>query len=145
MVEALSKHMNVIGTDIVRGVDFLETTTTPGACDAIITNPEFKIARQVIEHATELMKPCRGFVAMLLPANFDHAKTRQHLFGQCKIFYKKVALTRRIVFFDRPGAAPSEWHMWAIWDWAHNGPPATLAYAPASEDVAAAHSLAEAA
>jgi hypothetical protein len=130
MVRALERYTNVIGTDITRGVDFLETTSTPGACDAIITNPEFKIARQVIEHALELMRPCRGFVAMLLPTGYGHAKTRQHLFGNCTQFSKKIELTKRIIFFDRPGAAPSEWHAWFLWSWWHVGPPA-VAFAPA--------------
>jgi hypothetical protein len=112
MVEALAKYMDVVGTDIITGTDFLKCDVAPAGCDAIVSNPEFRIARQAIEHAISLMEPRRGFVAMLLPTGFGHAKTRQHLFGNCPQFCKKIELTRRIVFFDRPGAAPSEWHAW---------------------------------
>ena len=62
---------------------------------AIITNPPYALAQNFIEHALELMKP-DGIVAMLLRTDFDHAKTRQHLFGGCDQFAKKVVLTKRI-------------------------------------------------
>jgi hypothetical protein len=51
------------------------------------------------------MHPSMGKVAMLLRTDFDHAKGRQHLFGQCPIFAKKLVLTRRIVWFEGPKAA----------------------------------------
>jgi hypothetical protein len=66
-----------------------------------------------------------GKVAMLLRTDYDHAKGRQHLFGECPIFAKKLVLTRRIVWFDGPNAAFN--HAWYIWDWKHVGPP-VLAY-----------------
>jgi hypothetical protein len=70
-------------------------------------------------------------VAMLLRTDYDHAATRQHLFGGCGQFAKKVVLTKCIVWFDGPGAAPSFNHAWYVWDWRHVGAP-TLAYGPAS-------------
>jgi hypothetical protein len=36
-------------------------------------------------------------------------------------------LLKRIVWFERKGAAPSFNHAWFIWDWQHHGPP-ILAY-----------------
>jgi hypothetical protein len=146
MVEALAQYMDVVGTDLVTGTDFLKCDVAPAGCDAIITNSEFRRAGEFAAHAIKLMEPEAGFVAMLLPTEFGHAKTRQHLFGNCPQFCKKIELTKRIVFFDRPGARPSTWHAWGIWDWRHSGPRATLAYAPACESVknisvAAAHNM----
>jgi hypothetical protein len=68
---------------------------------------------------------------MLLRTDFDHAASRRHLFSECPAFATKVVLTKRIVWFDGPKAAPSFNHAWYIWDWKHRGSP-TLAYAPAS-------------
>ena len=116
----------VLDTDTTRGVDFtLEITS--GDIRAIVTNPPYSIAAQFVRKALELTKPHRGFVAMLLRTDFDHAKTRADLFSNCPMFAKKIVLTRRIVWFERDGAAPSFNHAWYIWDWAHNGLP-TIEY-----------------
>ena len=103
--------LQVLATDIATGQDFL-------LAKAIITNPPYALAQEFIEHALELTKP-DGIVAMLLRTDFDHAKTRQHLFGECDRFAKKVVLTKRTSFN----------HAWYVWDWKHRGPP-TLAYGP---------------
>jgi hypothetical protein len=120
----------VLATDLASGfrrrrIDFL-SSQWGGPVDAIITNRPFDQATAFIERALELTNPV-GFVAMLTRVDYDSAKTRQHLFGDCPQFAKKLTLTRRIVWFERPGAAPSFNHAWLIWDWRHKGPPA-LAY-----------------
>jgi hypothetical protein len=115
---------DVFGTDIVDGVDFLDCV--PHACAAVITNPPYAFAKAFIVRALEVTRP-RGLVAMLLRADYDHAATRSSLFMHP--FAKKVALTKRIVWFDGPRAAPSFNHCWMIWDWQHKGPP-TLAFGP---------------
>jgi hypothetical protein len=78
------------------------------------------------------MEPVNGFVAMLLRTDFDHAKSRSHLFRDCPAFSRKVVLLNRIVWFTeangKPKASPSENHAWFCWDWRHDGPP-TIAYA----------------
>jgi hypothetical protein len=89
--------------------------------------PYARAAVAFIEHALRHVAPT-GQVAMLLRTDFDHARSRQHLFGQCPQFARKVVLCKRIVWFDRPGAAPSFNHAWFIWEWLHSGPP-VLAYA----------------
>jgi hypothetical protein len=65
--------------------------------------------------------------------DFDHAKSRRHLFADCPAFAKKLVLTKRIVWFveddGKPKAAPSFNHAWFIWSWKHDGPP-TIAYGP---------------
>jgi hypothetical protein len=119
---------DVIATDIADGVDFLAEAQHHGA-EAIVTNPPFNRAREFIEHALDLMETVRGQVAMLLRTDFDHAITRQHLFGSCPVFSKKLVLTKRIVWYERPKAAPSFNHAWYVWDWQHSGAP-NLVYPP---------------
>jgi hypothetical protein len=129
IVDALRQcALHVLGSDIETGFDFLQSGPIAGA-DAVITNPPYTLAQEFIEHALALMKPRSGIVAMLLRTDFDHARTRSHLFQGCLAFAKKLVLTKRIVWFDRPGAAPSFNHAWYIWDWKHQGPP-MLAYGP---------------
>jgi hypothetical protein len=113
----------VVQSDITQGRDFLKATAN---CTAIVTNPPYALAVAFIEKALQLTQPA-GLVAMLLRTDFDHAKTRQHLFADCSAFAKKIVLTRRIVWFDGPKAAPSFNHAWYLWNHTHRGPPA-LAY-----------------
>jgi hypothetical protein len=67
-----------------------------------------------------------GAVAMLLRTDYDHAKTRQHLFGKCSSFAKKLVLTQRIQWFEDSKGQPSFNHAWFIWDHRHKGPPAIV-------------------
>jgi hypothetical protein len=139
MVRELAKHCpNVYGSDIETGIDFLRQNNALAA-DAIITNPPYALERQFIEHALALTKLTTGIVAMLLRTNYDHAATHQHLFSDCNAFAKKIVLTKRIVWFDDPGATPSFNHAWYLWDWLHDGPP-VLAYGP-GEPASAARPL----
>ncbi len=100
---------------------------------AIITNPPFELAAEFIERALRWTERTDGFVAMLLRTDFDHAKSRTHLFRDCPAFAKKLVLMKRIVWFveedGKPKASPSYNHAWFCFDWKHDGP-ATIAYAP---------------
>ena len=112
-----------LSTDIQTGQDFLASglrTFKGEKPQAIITNPPFNLSKLFIEHSLSMDVP---LVAMLLRADYDHAKTRKHLFADCPHFWKKIALTKRIVWFDRPGAAPSYNHAWFIWDKGYGGEP----------------------
>jgi hypothetical protein len=86
--------------------------------DGIVTNPpggeRNTLAVRFVELAIERIGD-GGFVAMLLPNDFDCAAGRRHLFAGCPVFYAKPVLTRRIVWFDGPNAAPKENHSWFIW------------------------------
>lgn len=127
MVRALNKKfITVLGTDLDSGHDFLKTNVS--GYDAIITNPPYKIACEFIWQALQLTRPDRGFVAMLLRTDFDHAKSRLHLFDRGQ-FAKKLVLTKRIKWFEDSKGSPSCNHAWFTWDWTHKGPP-TLAYGP---------------
>jgi len=130
MVTALTKMgFEVEASDIADGVDFLKCDKT--GYDAVITNPPYALAQEFIEHALDLshgteMRRRANLVAMLLRTDYDHAKTRAHLFANCKTFAKKIVLTKRIVWFEAAegkNAAPSFNHAWYIWDWQHEGDP----------------------
>lgn len=127
MVRALEAFgLTVNGTDIETGVDFLECDASfDDGYEAIVTNPPYALAQEFIEHA---LKQHVSVVAMLLRTDYDHAKSRQHLF-QDQRFAKKVVLTKRIKWFEDSKGQPSFNHAWFIWETAHCGPP-TLAYGP---------------
>jgi hypothetical protein len=131
MVEALGcAGFRVTGTDIASGVDFFECGALPSdTIQAIVTNPPYTYVQAFIEHALALTKPIGGAVAMLLRCDHDSARTRSYLFANCLAFAKKIILTKRIVWFERPGAAPSFNHAWFVWDWQRKGKP-TIEYAP---------------
>lgn len=131
MIQPLSEVAEVWATDIREGHDFLSIGYRD--VDAIITNPPYALATEFISHALRLMEPVGGMVAMLLRTDFDHAKSRSHLFRDCPAFAKKVVLTKRIIWFEpEPGSrgkSPSFNHCWMVWDWQHEGAP-TIAYGP---------------
>jgi hypothetical protein len=130
MVAALRVGGYVVeASDIAQqGCDFLTTTGTRD-CNAVVTNPPYTLAQQFIAHALNLEGV--QIVAMLLRCDFDHAKTRQHLFADCPTFAKKIVLTKRIRWFEDSCGSPSFNHAWFVWDRQHQGLP-TLAYAPAA-------------
>lgn len=104
--------------------DFLTVRWLPADCNTIITNPPYgdradKLAQRFIEHSLKLTKPKRGKVIMLLPVNFDCAKTRQHLFDYCPEFVRKWTLTDRIRWanLEQKEAGPKENHAWFVWSW----------------------------
>ena len=112
--------------------DFLDFGEEPDGFEAIITNPPYELATEFCERALQLTERSGGMVAMLLRTDFDHAKSRTHLFRDNPSFCKKLVLMRRIAWFveanGKPKASPSFNHAWYIWDWKHSGPP-TIAYA----------------
>ena len=130
MVDALGiLDAEIFGTDIA-GTDERDFLLCfpPFGCDAIITNPPYVLAQEFIERALMFMKDVGGQVAMLLRTDFDHAKTRKHLFAEHPAFAKKVVLRRRIKWFEDSKGSPSFNHAWYVWDWQHAGAP-VLAYA----------------
>jgi hypothetical protein len=131
MADALrNAGFRVTATDIATGVDFLECNALPSdLIQLVCTNPPYSYAQEFIEHALALTKPVGSVVAMLLRCDFDHAKPDATYSVTAR---RSRVLTRRIVFFDRPGAAPSFNHAWFLWDWQHKAPP-TIEYAPVPE------------
>lgn len=110
--------------------------------NAIITNPPYgpqgRTGAAFIARGLERLPP-GGLLALLLPVDFDSAKTRAKFFGDCPDFAAKIVLRRRICWFEpEPGqAGPSANHAWFIWQRSHlrtARAPVTL-YAPAVERV----------
>jgi hypothetical protein len=121
-----------LNAGVKRG-DFFRWSSPPHRSTSIITNPPYDLATEFCEHALRLMEPVNGLVAMLLRTDFDHAKSRTHLFRDCPAFSKKLVLMKRIAWFveadGKPKASPSFNHAWYIWNWKHSGPP-TIGYGP---------------
>jgi hypothetical protein len=73
--------------------------------DGIITNPPYgercKLAEKFIEKGLTCIADY-GFMAMLLPVDFDSAGGRAHLFRDCPQFAGRIVLTKRIKWFDKP-------------------------------------------
>ena len=86
--------------------------------DAIITKPPYSLAQQFVEHALTLAP----FVAMLLPSEWDTAKGREHLFGMCGRFDRKIVITKRIRWIPGSTGSPSANHAFYIWHLASSGP-----------------------
>jgi predicted RNA methylase len=139
LARALRSHgAKVIGTDIVRGRDFLDGGQGAPRCDLIVTNPPFgprgttavRFANVGLDHLDA--RRC-SVLALLLPADFDSAKSRHHMFRDCRAFAAKIVLTRRIIWFQRTDGereAPKENHAWYVWTRpAQPGRPSLL-YAP---------------
>ena len=93
-------------------------------CWGFATNPPFKIAGSIADHALSRTAASRGKVALLLPMAWDCAKTRTYLFV-LQPFKAKYVLTRRIRWenLEQKAAGPSANHAWFVWDWEHRGQP----------------------
>jgi hypothetical protein len=129
MSKVLRRHgFEVTGTDAQNGEDFLNFLSAEGI-DLIFTNPPYNKAQEFIEHALKLMQPNKGAVAMLLRIDYDSAKTRAHLFETHPAWWKKLVFRKRIVWFQGE-KSPSFNHAVYIWNWQHDGSPATIAYGP---------------
>jgi hypothetical protein len=113
--------------------------------DLIITNPPFgqrgRLATAFIKAGLTHIRQHGGILALLLPCDFDSAKTRARYFGECQDFVGKIVLRRRVVWFERTDGtreAPKEnsaWFLWARSPLRIRHPPVIL-YAPANDAAA---------
>jgi hypothetical protein len=125
---AMGRHLAALSFDVVANDhDFLaRTAASCSGIDGIIFNPPYgedrggRLACKFIRHALDLRV---RVVAALLKIDFDSGVTRTDLFRDCSAFAGKLVLLDRIVWFERPGANPSENHCWLLWDWTHRGRP----------------------
>ena len=132
MARALRAHgANVFASDVATHTKHLHSVADfldprPGSlrprCDMIITNPPFgprgTLAVAFIETGLVRLTHEGQALALLLPCDFDSARTRSHLFGDCPHFAAKIVLTKRIVWFGRNDGvreAPKENHAWFLW------------------------------
>ena len=110
------------------------TAVFPKQFDAIITNPPQGgrtsiLFKGFIETGLAYIGEHGGTLALLLPTDFDSAKTRGRFFADCPLFAAKIVLMGRIVWFERNDgdrAAPKENHAWYVWRRGHRGPPNIL-------------------
>ena len=116
--------LQVLSTDISTGQDFL--LAGEQSVDAIVTNPPYTFATLFIEHALRLMSG-GGKVAMLLRTDFDHAKTRRHLFRIVPRLRVRSSSQNASGGSKILTGQPSFNHAWYIWDHEHSGKP-TLEY-----------------
>jgi hypothetical protein len=104
---------------------------------AIVTNPPFgnrgKLAEQFIKVGLQQLTDY-GFMALLLPVDFDSAKTRPRFFARCPHFAGKIILTRRVVWYANPDPQrenPKENTAWFLWSRnVIRGRPPVVLYAP---------------
>jgi hypothetical protein len=110
--------------------------------DAIITNPPFgqggRLATAFIEVGLRRL-PVGATLALLLPCDFDSAKTRARYFGDCPEFVGKIVLRKRIVWFQRDDGiceAPKENHAWFLWQRSllRTHCPPIILYAPETDE-----------
>lgn len=126
----------VIETDICHGVDFLQQESPPMvSVRGIVTNPPYQrgIAQRFVEHALELMRPVEGTVAMLLPHGWDMAQERQHLFEPHPAWRRKIAIRKRIRWFEGTTGNPRGFHSWFLWDCRNLGALPTAYWNPPEE------------
>lgn len=144
MIDVLNKHYKddypidaCTGTDIAGewaiAHSFLSIEDI-GSDRSIITNPPYSngMAEKFLRHAVNLTKDVNGKVAMLLPINFDAAKTRRDLFAEHPAFIAKYILTDRIRWENLDQvSSPSTNHAWFVFDWDEaTGHPPILGYLP---------------
>lgn len=96
--------------------DFLdERAPSAAVCDAIVTNPPYGPGNRLAAKFARLaLERCDGWVALLLTAKFDFAKTRMDLFRDNPRFGGKVQLVDRIQWFEGE-CTGTEDHSWYIW------------------------------
>lgn len=128
---ALALRQADLDVTVTRG-DFTRRNFPPPGVNAIITNPPYGASRRA-EMAMAFIRKALAHreievACFLLAVDFDSGKTRRDVFGECAWWSHKIVLLDRIVWFPRPGAAPSTNHAWFIWN-KRRGPPATISYA----------------
>jgi hypothetical protein len=131
IVDVLRRHGHrVIGSDLVdygrpdffARRDFLLEQKAPDGCEAIVTNPPFKLAEQFVAHALELCPR----VVMLLRLAFMESERRtpilegvglKHIF----VFRKRLPMMHRAGWEGRKANSGMAFG-WFCWDRRHRGP-----------------------
>lgn len=123
IVEALrGRGYDVYGSDVAPVGNFPAADCLKAremSSHAAVTNPPYawRTCPKIARHLVELARHKGAFVALLLPVGWDSAPGRRDLFADCQAFDKELVITKRIIWVDKPGAAPRGHHSWFIWDW----------------------------
>jgi hypothetical protein len=120
----------VIGSDLVDygrpdcfwRRDFLMERKVPDGCEAIVTNPPFKLVEEFVAHAIELSP----FVVMLLRLAFLESERRCHILEGCglariHVFRKRLPMMHRAGWEGRKANSGMTF-AWFVWDRSHIGP-----------------------
>jgi hypothetical protein len=120
----------VIGSDLVdygrpdcfSRRDFLLERKLPTGCEAIITNPPFKLVEQFVEHALDLCPR----VIMLLRLAFLESEKRCAILedrglARVLVFRKRLPMMHRLGWEGRKANSGMAF-AWFVWDRSHVGP-----------------------
>ena len=120
----------VIGSDLVDygdpthfyRRDFLMEFKVPDGCQAIVTNPPFKLAEEFAAHALELCPR----VIMLLRLAFLESERRSEILesrglARVYVFRKRLPMMHRWNY-EGPKASSAIAFCWMVWDRNHTGP-----------------------
>jgi hypothetical protein len=123
-------------------IDFVADPPSNLQFDGLITNPPYGLRKTGLDH---IRRGRARFLALLLPADFDSAKTRAPLFDD-PLFSGKIVLRRRIMWFanpTNPNMTPKENSAWLVWGDAGIATPRApvLLYTPATSATAIAPTL----
>ena len=111
MVKVMEQNgLEVIGTDIAKGVDFLQAEI-PDDVHWIITNPPFSLADEFVRKAASHEVP----FAMLLKSQYWHAAKRINLFLDVTPAYVLPLTWRPDFLMGSRGGAPLMECIWCVW------------------------------
>jgi hypothetical protein len=101
--------------------DFLMERKPPPGCEAIVTNPPFKLVEQFVAHAIEICP----LVIMLLRLAFYESDRRSDILEGCGLarihcFRKRLPMMHRAGWEGRKANSGMAFG-WFIWDRAHSG------------------------
>jgi hypothetical protein len=104
------------------GRDFLLERKAPDGCEAIVTNPPFKLAQQFVAHALDLCPR----VVMLLRLSFLESERRRGILegdslARVHVFRNRLPMMHRDSWTG-PKARSAVPYAWFCWDRDHRGP-----------------------
>jgi hypothetical protein len=104
------------------GRDFLMELKTPEGCEAIVTNPPFKLAEEFVAHALKLCP----LVVMLLRLAFLESNRRRGILedrglARVHVFRKRLPMMHRDGWEGRKANSGMAF-AWFVWDREHKGP-----------------------
>lgn len=104
------------------GRDFLMEFKVPDKCEAIVTNPPFKLAGEFVAHALELCPR----VVMLLRLAFIESERRSPILdtgylARIHVFKNRLPMMHRNGWQGNQ-AGSAVCYAWFVWDKAHKGP-----------------------
>jgi hypothetical protein len=102
--------------------DFLLERKAPGGCEAIVTNPPYKLAEEFVGHALEL---CPRVIMLLRLAFLESDRRTGILEGRglarVHVFRKRLPMMHRAGWEGRKANSGMAF-AWFCWDRAHRGP-----------------------